>query len=996
MYSQRGKIFLSGDFNSRTSSKADFIQFDHSIDINDVITIDTPTPRISRDLTSNHFGDSLLDLCKATNQRIVNGRWPGDRGNFTCLTHNGASVVDYLLTCLDNFNLLENFSVGEFNAFSNHAPLSFSFKINTVYREPGKDNRKHTYYKFDSRQKESFVSDIINNIESLIHDLNSEIRCEGNVDTLTTIFTNFLCDHGNKYFRKTSNLPNVCFEDGKNKQDWYDENCEHKYNAYKKAVCQFNLTHSDNDRALLYETKKDYKYQCRKSRNAFNYSRSRKMNELRSKSPREFWRIFKQGKTTNYAENISNEEFMTHFSNLMSGGDSHDEDEYADLIGQFDINIEHSTTFESLDLPITNDEILKAIKKLGSNKAPSIDNVLYEYFKVSVPCIIEPLSTFFNHILDSKSFPRSWASGVIIPIYKKGNQSDPNNYRGITLTSCFSKLFTVILNERLKQWAEENSILTDAQFGFKNKYSTVDPVFILHSLIQKQFENKKHLFCCFIDYKRAYDYIDRNRLWYKLIKLGIDGKFLSLVRSMYSEVKLCVKHMGTLSDFFNSNLGLFQGEITSPILFSLFLNDIEIHLQENINVGINFDNISIYLLLFADDAVIVSETREGLQNSLDSLYSYCCRWNLTVNVDKTKIMVFRKGGRLDNNSKWFFNNQEIEIVGSFNYLGVVFTSGGSFMQATKTLAGKGLRSLHALMSLVRNMKVPLNIMFNLFDSYVLSVLNYGSEVWGFFNSEVLERVQKKFCKWVLNVKQSTNTLALYGELGRFPLYIERYIRMVKYFLKLHSVKQDNCILNVIIRDQMYFTEQNFVTTNWASRVREILQSSGLNEVWLYPNSVKINWFVPILRNRLRDIYISNWREGLESYSSLYIYREIKTCFNQSSYLMLLENTKYRNILAKLRLSSHKLNIELGRYNNIPRNERKCILCNLNDIEDEFHFVLKCPVYADLRRQYIPKYYYTQTSVMKYILLMQTSNKTLLKKLAMYCDKSFKLRDSLIL
>jgi len=100
---------------------------------------------------------------------------------------------------------------------------------------------------------------------------------------------------------------------------------------------------------------------------------------------------------------------------------------------------------------------------------------------------------FFNHILNSKSLPRSWSTGVIIPIHKKGSQSDPNNYRGITLTSCFAKLFTVILNIRLKSWAEENDIMSDAQYGFKNNFSTVDPVFILHSLIQRQFQKKEAL-----------------------------------------------------------------------------------------------------------------------------------------------------------------------------------------------------------------------------------------------------------------------------------------------------------------------------------------------------------------------------------------------------------------------------------------------------------------------------------------------------------------------
>ena len=579
LFSQRGKIFLSGDLNSRIGSKADFIQYDRSIGVDDVITIDSPTPRISQDHTSNRFGDRLLDLCKATNQRIVNGRWSGDRGSFTCLTHNGTSVVDYLLTQQDNFKLIDHFAVGEFTSFSNHAPLSFSLRTKGSYNNTAGVHSKNTYYKFDPKHKGMFVMDITNNLETLTHDLNSEIGGNGNVNTLTSIFTNFLCEHGDKYFKKTSGSRRSGFQENKVNQDWFDESCRHKYDVYKHAVRQFNITLSEEDRVMLYNAKKDYKYQCRRSKNLFNNARCRKMNEMRRRSPREFWRLFKSGNSGSVGDNISNEDFKNYFSELMAGGASSD-GEFADFVNQFDADSVHSTTFDSLDAPISDDEILRAIKKLGSNKAASIDNVLYEYFKVSVPVIINPLNIFFNHILNSKCFPRSWSTGVIIPIHKKGNQSDPNNYRGITLTSCFAKLFTVILNERLKSWAEENDIMSDAQFGFKNNFSTVDPVFILHSLIQRQFQNKKKLYCCFIDYKKAYDCIERSRLWYKLIKLGVDGKFLSLVRSMYSEVKLCVKHLGSLSDFFSSDIGLFQGEITSPIMFSLFLNDIELHLQE--------------------------------------------------------------------------------------------------------------------------------------------------------------------------------------------------------------------------------------------------------------------------------------------------------------------------------------------------------------------------------------------------------------------------------
>jgi len=181
--------FLSGDLNSRIGSKADFIQYDRSIGVDDAITIDSPTPRLSQYHTCICVGDRLLGLCKATNQRRVNGRWSGGRVSFTCLTHNGASVVDYLLTQQDNFNLIDHFSVGDFTTFSNHDPLSFSLRTKFSYNDTAGVNSKNSYYKFDPKHKGMFVMDITNNLETLTRDLNSE-GGNGNVNTLTSIFTN--------------------------------------------------------------------------------------------------------------------------------------------------------------------------------------------------------------------------------------------------------------------------------------------------------------------------------------------------------------------------------------------------------------------------------------------------------------------------------------------------------------------------------------------------------------------------------------------------------------------------------------------------------------------------------------------------------------------------------------------------------------------------------------------------------------------------------------
>jgi hypothetical protein len=123
--------------------------------------------------------------------------------------------------------------------------------------------------------------------------------------------------------------------------------------------------------------------------------------------------------------------------------------------------------------------------------------------------------------------------------------------------------------------------------------------------------------------------------------MGLRGKVWSVLRNMYSVVKSCVRNNGVLSDFVCA-VGLRQGEILSTVLFSLFIEDLENWLQRNIHDGIEIDQITLFLLLFADDVVLFSETPEGLQRSLDAVFDYCSRWSLAVNCDKTKIMVFKK------------------------------------------------------------------------------------------------------------------------------------------------------------------------------------------------------------------------------------------------------------------------------------------------------------------------------------------------------------------
>ena len=332
-----------------------------------------------------------------------------------------------------------------------------------------------------------------------------------------------------------------------------------------------------------------------------------------------------------------------------------------------------------LDKEITLEELNNAISKLKLEKSAGHDLLVNEFVIYAPDHVKNVLLSIFNKILELEHFPSVWAKGNIVPIFKSGDSKNTNNYRGITLLSCVGKLFTRIINDRLSEWAERNSIITEAQLGFRKGRGTVDCLFILNGLIQLMLNKGKKLYCCFIDYEKAFDYIDRAALWSKLLKEKVSSKIIRLLTNMYSKIELTVKGDDRI---FNSSCGLLQGESTSPILFSLYINDLENNMNDDWS-GTKIQECVIKLLMFADDTAIFSETAKGLQKAIDNLDDYCLKWGITVNVRKTKVVVFRKPCKLAAGDKWVYRGNEIEIVSVFKYLGCYLSSSGSFSINTK-------------------------------------------------------------------------------------------------------------------------------------------------------------------------------------------------------------------------------------------------------------------------------------------------------------------------
>ena len=1048
-----GDVCLIGDLNSRisdfnfpcTSDDIDdkfipeYIVSEKTIFKSDLEETNFSLERKSKDGVTNEYGRNLIQLMKSAQMLCLNGIANNDKnvGNFTYREVRGnkilQSVVDYVICSKGILNSIDNFTVHESNIFSDHMLLSFNIKCNVLNQIDNvmPENINHSTKKvwkekFAGQFKEKINSECVSRtLLEISNELRNCVSDMSNPSVGSTINRNVLrlCDifncAGENHVTFNNSVP--CVSKNSTCAPWYDKSLQEIRVKFKQAEYNHKITQSNADKIIMCQLRNKYRKMCRLRRRSQKMKDADSLIGLLKTNSREFWKKLKKTRKNK----VGNCDFQKYFKDLSNLKSSVSE-EVVNLLNSNEQR-NKNISVDMLDEEILMTELEKAIKSLKTNKACGVDGILNEFLKHSPPSIKEAILMLFNVILKTGYFPEIWAKGEIVPVHKKGDVNDPSNFRGIFLVSCLGKVFSTIINKRLNEWAETNNIFCDNQFGFRKQKSVTDCIYIIHGLIEHFLSNSAQFYCSFVDLKKAFDYLDRRCLWYKLDLNGISSKLIDLIKDMYGKIKLRVKetsqriinknknkngdinhidqsvneYIPTIFEnhdeyegYFTSTSGVFQGESLSPFLFSMYLNDLDSFLKSKDDVGVQLEHFLLTIIMFADDMVLFSMTREGLQSALDSLSRYCYLWGITVNTEKTKCMAFKKGGKIGKLDQWSYRQTQLETVNKFKYLGFVLSSTGKFAQSILSIAEQGRIALFNMKSAV-NFYADLDVKtkLKLFNCLILPILENACEVWGYCQADKLDTLFLGFLKSVLGVRKSTPSVFIYRELNIYPLKLNRYLRIFKYWLKILSLPDNNPVKAVykLLKNDL---ESQPDTINWVALLVKMLNESGLGYLWTNQNYLteQNSFYCALFKDRIQDIILQDYNNDINNVSNNRLYRHLDHDFYGKDYLRLIKQSHLRIAISKLRLGSHNFMVERGRWTR-PKTLHTHRLCKTCDtLEDEMHIFLECDRYIHLRQKYLPSYLYKNPSMFKFVEYLKTTEGKMLSNLAVMCSKIFRLYD----
>lgn len=269
----------------------------------------------------------------------------------------------------------------------------------------------------------------------------------------------------------------------------------------------------------------------------------------------------------------------------------------------------------------------------------------------------------------------------------------------------------------------------------------------------------------------------------------------------------------------------------------------------------------------------------------------------------------------------------------------------------------------------------MDLILKLFDHTILPILTYSSEIWGYENSAILEKVHCEFLRYITKLRKSTPLYMLLAELGRYPVEITIKTRMIGFWNKIVTGSQNKLSSKIY---QLMLHIPNF-DSKWINCIKNIFEQTGRIDIWNNQDTLQCKSVRHIIKRILLDQHYQKWNASLQQSSKGRNYSIIKESIQLEKYFLQLSKPQYIQLL-KFRTGNHYLPVEVGRWERIDHSQRKCFLCDKNDIGDEMHYLLICPIFELQRSKYIQRYYFRYPNIVKFRQLLTDSSVIQLNKL----------------
>ena len=427
---------------------------------------------------------------------------------------------------------------------------------------------------------------------------------------------------------------------------------------------------------------------------------------------------------------------------------------------------------------ISSEEVRRIIKTLKRGKSAGHDKITPEMLKKLGTNGIEMLTAIVNKAWNKGEVPNDWRTGIIIPLHKKGDTTNCNNYRGIILLSVTSKIYEKILDNKLRKTVEKD--IHECQSGFRKGRSIQDHIFSIKQLIEKTRIQNSELILTFLDLEKAFDRVTQKEVWDSLERRGVSTKLIEAIKNVYSNNRNYVRKDNSESNMFTIKDGLRQGGVLSPTLFIIIMDDVIKSTQQQIKkvyVGHHrLRPVTISECAFADDLVVCAANENTMQENLKVWENELSKRNMKININKTKVMMI---GKEHKQLQITLRNEKLEQVDKFKYLGVTLQREGNMDEEINERISQATRLYHTLKeTFISKKEISIKTKMTVYKTIFRPILTFGSESW-ILNNTMKSRIQATNMKYLRRVLGKTRRDRIRNDVIRNELEVKPIIQKIE-------------------------------------------------------------------------------------------------------------------------------------------------------------------------------------------------------------------------